>query len=92
MNNGGIHEVRGVRTTMADGRHSSGAWPDDAQSGFYVGEAVGFIFEPEPARSTSRATHTSSATWRSSGDCGLPAVPAWIVDFGAPRDAAVRAG
>jgi L-ascorbate metabolism protein UlaG (beta-lactamase superfamily) len=44
MNKGGSHTVRGIRVSMTDARHSSSVWPDDAQSGFYVGEPAGFVF------------------------------------------------
>jgi L-ascorbate metabolism protein UlaG (beta-lactamase superfamily) len=47
MNKGGSHTVRGVRISMTDARHSSSVWPDDSQSGFCVGEPVGFVFRLE---------------------------------------------
>lgn len=49
MNKGGTHTVRGVRISMTDARHSSSVWPDDAGSGFYVGEPVGLIVELQSA-------------------------------------------
>lgn len=49
MNKGGTHRVRGVRVSMTDARHSSSVWPDNAESGFYVGEPVGLVFFLETA-------------------------------------------
>jgi L-ascorbate metabolism protein UlaG (beta-lactamase superfamily) len=49
MNKGGSHTVCGIRISMTDARHSSSVWPDDAQSGFYVGEPVGFVFHLDSA-------------------------------------------
>jgi L-ascorbate metabolism protein UlaG (beta-lactamase superfamily) len=73
MNRGGIHTVRGVRIAMTHARHSSSVWPDDSQSGLYVGEPVGFILHLERARrSTSPEIPTCSATWRSFAACTTP--------------------